>query len=58
MPEAALDIAILIVDDNPAKLKALAQTLANLNLTIVRADSGKEALRQLLQRDFALVCSI
>jgi C4-dicarboxylate-specific signal transduction histidine kinase len=55
MPEAALDIAILIVDDNPAKLKALAQTLANLNLTIVRADSGKEALRQLLQRDFAAV---
>ena len=55
MNDTFIDIAILIVDDNPAKLLSLVAILENLDLTIVTATSGQEALRQLLLRDFAAV---
>ncbi|MBI2305891.1 MAG: response regulator [Rhodocyclales bacterium] len=46
---------ILVVDDNPGKLESLLAVVANMGLTVVTATSGREALRQLLQRDFAVV---
>jgi response regulator RpfG family c-di-GMP phosphodiesterase len=46
---------ILIVDDRADKLMALETTLASLGQNIVLARSGTEALRILLQKDFALI---
>jgi signal transduction histidine kinase len=46
---------ILIVDDRADKLMALEATLASLGQIIVLAHSGTEALRLLLQKDFALI---
>jgi PAS domain S-box-containing protein len=47
--------AILVVDDNKANLLAFRATLEPLGQNVVTADSGEEALRQLLHRDFALI---
>ncbi len=47
--------AILIVDDRPDKLVTLNAALSDLNHVIVVANSGPEALRWLLRRDFAVV---
>ena len=46
--------AILIVDDKPANLVALKSVLAPLQVDVVQALSGEEALRLTLSRDFAL----
>jgi two-component system, sensor histidine kinase and response regulator len=46
---------ILIVDDYPENLLALEAVLEDLSQNIVRANSGEEALRQLLKQDFAVV---
>jgi PAS domain S-box-containing protein len=46
---------ILLVDDQEANLVALEATLKDLNQGLVRAKSGQEALRLLLQQDFALI---
>jgi two-component system sensor histidine kinase/response regulator len=46
---------ILLVDDRPDKLLALEAILARLNANLVKARSGKEALRLLLQQDFAVI---
>src|ERR1700710_3293550 len=46
---------ILIVDDNPANLLALEAALAPVGGRVVRAQAGEEALRFLLQHDFALI---
>lgn len=46
---------ILVVDDNPANLLAMEAALGGLGGHVVRAQSGEEALRVLLQRDFALI---
>jgi len=46
---------ILVVDDNKANLIAMEAVLASLGSPIVRAQSGEEALRILLERDFALI---
>lgn len=46
---------ILVVDDNPANLVAIESALGELGARVVRANSGAEALRLLLERDFALV---
>jgi signal transduction histidine kinase len=51
-PEPA---SVLIVDDNAEKRVALEAILHELPVDIVRASSGKEALRWLLQRDFAVI---
>ena len=46
-------VAILIVDDNHANLIALRALLEPLGAEVVMATSGEEALRSVLQRDFA-----
>jgi len=46
---------ILLVDDRPDKLLAIEAILSSLNQNIVKARSGKEALRCLLQNDFACI---
>lgn len=48
-------VDILLVDDNPAKVLALETALAPLGQNLVTANSGREALRQLLNRTFATV---
>lgn len=46
---------ILLVDDRADKLLALESILTSLGQNIVKAASGKEALRQLLKQDFAVI---
>jgi CheY-like chemotaxis protein len=46
---------ILLVDDQAANLLALEAVLGDLGVALVRATSGVEALRQLLEGDFAAV---
>src|SRR5215510_11903352 len=46
---------ILLVDDRADKLLAIEAILSSLGQNIVKARSGKEALRQLLQQDFAAI---
>ena len=46
---------ILVVDDNPANLLAVEAALGDLADDVVLAHSGSEALRVLLERDFALI---
>jgi signal transduction histidine kinase/response regulator RpfG family c-di-GMP phosphodiesterase len=48
-------VSILIVDDRADKLLAHETVLAELNQNLVRATSGKEALRCLLKQDFAVI---
>src|SRR6478672_9383295 len=48
-------VSILIVDDRRDKMLAYETILADLKENIVCARSGKEALRCLLQRDFAVI---
>lgn len=48
-------ISILIVDDRPDKLLGYETILDELHENVVRANSGKEALRCLLQQDFAVI---
>jgi signal transduction histidine kinase/response regulator RpfG family c-di-GMP phosphodiesterase len=48
-------VNILIVDDRPDKLLAHETILADLDQNLVRATSGREALRCLLQQDFAVI---
>ncbi len=47
--------SVLIVDDTPAKLTSLVAIVSGMALEIVTANSGEQALRQLLKRDFALI---
>ncbi len=46
---------ILLVDDRPDKLLAHEAILEELDQNLIRATSGKEALRCLLQQDFAVI---
>src|SRR6266436_6662474 len=56
MAEASEEkVNILIVDDRPDKLLTYEVMLAELNENIVRANSGREALRWLLRKDFAVI---
>src|SRR5919199_4470816 len=48
-------VRILLVDDTPQNLLALEAMLGDLCLDLVRAKSGAEALRQVLQDDFAVI---
>ena len=48
-------INILVVDDLPDKLLALETALESLRENVVTARSGREALRCLLQQDFAVI---
>jgi len=54
-PIPDLKANILIVDDRSDKLLALQAVLASLDQNLVQARSGKEALRQLLKMDFAVI---
>ncbi len=49
------DTRLLIVDDTPANLDALAALLEPTGCTLVRAHSGDEALLALLKHDFAAI---
>src|SRR5580765_5692841 len=48
-------VNILIVDDKPEKILALEAVLEDLGQNIVRAYSGREALRCLLNQAFAVI---
>jgi signal transduction histidine kinase len=48
-------VKILLVDDRPANLLALESILEDLGQELVKAASGKEALRHLLNDDFAVI---
>jgi PAS domain S-box-containing protein len=47
--------SILLVDDRADKLLAIESILSSLGQNIVKARSGKEALRYILQQDFAVI---
>src|SRR5437868_993972 len=49
------NVNILLVDDRPEKLLALEAVLEDLHQNVVRAYSGREALRALLNQDFAVI---
>src|SRR5690349_6856077 len=48
-------VKILIVDDQPDNLLSAEAVLEGLGQQIVKAPSGREALRQLLDNDFAVI---
>lgn len=48
-------VNILVVDDNAAKLQALAAALEGLGQNVVVAGSSREALQLALQRDYAVL---
>jgi signal transduction histidine kinase len=48
-------VNILLVDDQPGKLLSYEIILADLGENLIRANSGNEALGQLLKTDFAVV---
>src|SRR5262249_2941098 len=48
-------VDILIVDDLPEKLLVLESVLGELNERIVTARSGEEALRRVLEHEFAVI---
>ena len=46
---------ILLVDDEPRNLYALSAALESLPVSLMLAHSGEEALRRVLERDFAAI---
>jgi PAS domain S-box-containing protein len=54
-PVDSVKANILLVDDRPDKLLALEAVLSGLEQNLVQARSGKEALRRLLEQDFAVI---
>jgi signal transduction histidine kinase len=48
-------ISILLVDDEPRNVVALEAALASVECTLVKAYSGREALKCLLAQDFAVI---
>ncbi|MBA3554776.1 MAG: response regulator [Gemmatimonadales bacterium] len=53
--DASPAVNILLVDDQPANLVALEAMLQGLGQNLVRAGSGREALKWLLTHDFAVI---
>ena len=53
--DVAPNARVLMVDDHPPNLIALEAILAPLGQELVQATSGQEALRQLLDGDFAVI---
>ena len=47
--------AVLVVDDNRANLVAMEALLSSLDLDVKTAQSGEDALKEILQRDFAVL---
>jgi len=54
-PGEASQASVLIVDDDPKSLLAMEALLEDLGPGIVLANSGEDALRQVLERDFAVI---
>ncbi|MBI5629305.1 MAG: response regulator [Elusimicrobia bacterium] len=52
---APAQISVLLVDDREENLLALESALSGLGHSLVKARSGQEALKQLLERDFAVI---
>jgi PAS domain S-box-containing protein len=52
---SSIPAKILIVDDREDKLVALESVLATMGETIVLAQSGRDALREILQHEFAVI---
>ena len=52
---SARPAAVLLVDDRPEQRLSLAAVLRELGEEVVEAASGRDALRRLLQRDFAVI---
>ena len=48
-------VNLLLVDDRPENLLALESVLGDLGHNLVKANSGGEALRHVLQQDFAAI---
>jgi two-component system, sensor histidine kinase and response regulator len=48
-------VNILLVDDQPANLVALEAMLQGLGQNLIKAESGREALKSLLTHDFAVI---
>lgn len=46
---------MLIVDDDPLKIIAIGSALEGMDIEVITAVSGKDALRQLLANDFAMI---
>jgi two-component system sensor histidine kinase/response regulator len=53
--EAEEPVKILLVDDQQQNLLSAEAVLESLGQTIIKAESGREALRQLLDHDFAVI---
>ncbi len=54
-PSARASFDILVVDDDAANLLAIEAALGELGSRLVKASSGAEALKRLLEQDFALI---
>jgi signal transduction histidine kinase len=54
-PDAAGRVNVLLVDDQPANLMALEAMLQGLEQNLVKAESGREALKWLLTHEFAVI---
>lgn len=52
---SAQKVNILMVDDHPENLLALEAVLTSPNYNLISAHSGKEALKCMLQHDFAVI---
>jgi signal transduction histidine kinase len=48
-------VKILLVDDQPENLLSASAVLESLGQEVIRAESGREALRHLLDHDFAVI---
>jgi two-component system sensor histidine kinase/response regulator len=55
MAEAAERVNILLVDDRQDKRMAMETIIAELGQNVIQASSGKEALRCILQHEFAVI---
>ena len=53
--EPPQQVKILVVDDQPENLLSAEAVLETLGETVVKAESGREALRHLLDNDFAVI---
>src|SRR5688500_4670679 len=54
-PSADDRVNILLVDDQPANLVALEAMLQGLGQNLIKAESGREALKWLLTHEFAVI---
>ncbi len=54
-PGADDRVAVLLVDDQPARILSYRAILGLLDLDLVEATSGREALQRLMEREFAAV---